>query len=202
MSIQAIAVPFHGTDLFVVEVNGQPYTPMKPIVEGMGLDWKSQHVKLTGNSRFCMVEITIQLPGDKQRRAVACMPLRKLAGWLMTISPNKVKPELREKVIQYQNECDDALWDYWTKGQATRPQPGPVDLPDTPIRSRVLLLIENGQVIDSKVLPIDAVVISGLGVAALRQGIVEDNTRALARLTAFCEEASAGYLSPKTPGNN
>jgi hypothetical protein len=167
----------------------------------MGLDWKSQFDKIKQRFASTVVEITI-VAGDGKNRLMTCLPLRKLAGWLYTISAGKVKPELREKVIQYQNECDDALWDYWTKGQATRPQPGPVDLPDTPIRSRVLLLIENGQVIDSKVLPIDAVVISGLGVAALRQGIVEDNTRALARLTAFCEEASAGYLSPKTPGNN
>lgn len=36
----------------------------------------------------------------------------------MTISPNKVKPELRDRVIMYQNECDDVLWDYWMKGQA------------------------------------------------------------------------------------
>lgn len=32
-------------------------------------------------------------------------------------------PKLRGKVIRYQEECDDALWDYWTKGQATRPGP-------------------------------------------------------------------------------
>ena len=34
---RAITVPFHGAELYVVEHNGQPYTPMKPIVEGMGL---------------------------------------------------------------------------------------------------------------------------------------------------------------------
>lgn len=36
-----------------------------------------------------------------------CLALRKLNGWLQTISPNKVKPEIREKVVQYQEECDD-----------------------------------------------------------------------------------------------
>jgi hypothetical protein len=82
---------------------------------------------------------------------------------------------------------------------AGQPDPAPEKIP--PLRGRVLLMFENGQVIDSAVLPIDAVIVSGLGLAALRQGIIEDNTRALARLTAFCEEASAGYLSPKTTGN-
>ncbi|EPL6553766.1 phage antirepressor N-terminal domain-containing protein, partial [Acinetobacter baumannii] len=44
--------------------------------------------------------------------------VRKLFGWLMTISPNKVNPEIRDTVIMYQQECDDVLWEYWTKGQA------------------------------------------------------------------------------------
>lgn len=40
---RTINVPFYDNSLFVVEHNGEAYTPMKPIVEGMGLDWKSQH---------------------------------------------------------------------------------------------------------------------------------------------------------------
>lgn len=123
-SASQITVPFHGSNLFVLSHNDQPYTPMKSIVEGMGMDWKSQHSKLSSNDkRFCMVEITTQLSGDDQQRAVSCLPLRKLPGWLMSIHPNKVRAEIREKVITYQNECDDALWDYWTKGQANRTIP-------------------------------------------------------------------------------
>ena len=34
-------VPFNNANLTMIEHNGQPYIPMKPIVEGMGLDWKS-----------------------------------------------------------------------------------------------------------------------------------------------------------------
>ncbi|EDY2189047.1 hypothetical protein GTE45_005713, partial [Salmonella enterica subsp. enterica] len=47
-------------------------------------------------------------------------------GWLQTISPNKVKPEIRDKVIQYQDECDDVLYDYWTKGVVVNPRKGSV----------------------------------------------------------------------------
>ncbi len=45
----ALSVNFHGTDLFIIEQDGQPYTPMKTIVEGMGLAWQSQLAKLNSN---------------------------------------------------------------------------------------------------------------------------------------------------------
>ena len=115
-SLTQIAVPFHSAELYLVEHDGQPYTPMKPIVEGMGLDWATQFRKLTTNPRWGVVKMTIPTLGDMQE--AICLPLRKLFGWFTSISPNKVKPELRDTVIMYQNECDDVLWDYWMKGQA------------------------------------------------------------------------------------
>ena len=41
-----INVPFHGTNLFLVSINNEPYVPMKPVVEGMGMVWAAQFVKL------------------------------------------------------------------------------------------------------------------------------------------------------------
>jgi hypothetical protein len=124
MNAQALTVPFHGTELFIVEHNGQPYTPMKPIVEGMGLDWAAQFTKIKQRFASTIAEITM-VAEDGKKRVMTCLPLRKLAGWLYTISAGKVNPELRDKIVMYQNECDDALWDYWTKGQATRPHSRP-----------------------------------------------------------------------------
>ncbi len=119
---RTINVPFHGAHLYIVNHNGEPYTPMKPIVEGMGLAWQTQHRKLTERFKTCIIEMVMQLPGDSQRRSVVCIALRKLNGWLQTISPNKVRPEIRDKVIQYQEECDDVLYEYWTKGQVINPR--------------------------------------------------------------------------------
>ncbi|MFY7678895.1 phage antirepressor N-terminal domain-containing protein [Acinetobacter baumannii] len=115
-TLTQITVPFHNAELYLVEHDGQPYTPMKPIVEGMGLAWQSQLAKLNANpQRWGIAKIVIPTLGDLQE--MVCLPLRKLLAWLTTISPNKVKPELRDTVIMYQNECDDVLWNYWTKGQ-------------------------------------------------------------------------------------
>lgn len=111
-------VSFHGTELFIVEHEGQPYVPMRSVVQGMGLDWAAQFTKLKQRFATCVVEITMQILGDDQSRAHTCLLLRKLPAWLYSIMPGKVRPELRDTVIMYQKECDDVLWEYWTKGQA------------------------------------------------------------------------------------
>ncbi|HHZ0413943.1 TPA: phage antirepressor N-terminal domain-containing protein, partial [Escherichia coli] len=110
-----MTVPFHGNSLYVVNHNGEPYVPMKPVVAGMGLAWQSQLAKLRQRFASTITEIVMVAEDGKQRNMVS-MPLRKLAGWLQTINPNKVKPEIRDKVIRYQEECDDVLYEYWTKG--------------------------------------------------------------------------------------
>lgn len=132
----AINVPFYGSALYVINHNGEPYTPMKPIVEGMGMDWKSQFIKIKQRFSKGMVEITIPTAGGTQK--MICLALRKLAAWLNTISPNKVRPEIRDRVIRYQEECDDVLYDYWTKGQVVNPHKSETTVDDrTPLRGLV-----------------------------------------------------------------
>ncbi len=116
-TLTQINVPFHSADLVIIEFNNQPFTAMRLIVEGMGLTWQSQYEKL--KQRFSSVITEIVTTGkDGKQYNMVCLPVRKLFGWLMTISPNKVNPEIRDTVIMYQQECDDVLWEYWTKGQA------------------------------------------------------------------------------------
>lgn len=116
----SITVPFLNSTLIVIEYNNEPFVPMRQIVEGMGLDWVPQFRKL--NTRFIgsVAEIATQLPGETQRRSVTCLALRKLAAWLNSISANKVNPAIRDRVIQYQEKCDDVLYEYWMKEHGTQ----------------------------------------------------------------------------------
>lgn len=141
-------VEFAGATLFVVEHDGKPFAPMKAIVEAMGLDWSSQHAKLKSNpARWGMGEIAIPSAGGIQM--MVCIALYKLAGWLTSISPNKIKDlAVRERVIKYQNECDTALWDYWNTGHAFRQPALPTVI--TPaqcqhLRELVQLVVESGK---------------------------------------------------------
>ena len=60
---KSLSVDFHQDKLTLVEYNGQPYVAMKPLVENMGLDWRSQQRKLTAK-RWGMVKMTIPTNGD------------------------------------------------------------------------------------------------------------------------------------------
>lgn len=120
MNTQLMPVPFHGDTVVLVGKDNEPLVAMKPLVVNLGLDWKGQHAKLSEKFASVMEEISTT-GGDGKQYAMTCLPLRKLAAWLYSISPNKVAPELRDKIIQYQEECDEVLWNYWTKGAVVRP---------------------------------------------------------------------------------
>ncbi|WP_244582519.1 phage antirepressor N-terminal domain-containing protein [Escherichia coli] len=124
---RTINVPFHGTNLFLVSINNEPYVPMKPVVEGMGMVWAAQFVKL--KQRFAKGISEIEIPSAGGKQLMTCLAFRKFAAWLSSIQPNKVRPEIRDKVIQYQEECDDVLYEYWTKGHVVNPRKAKKALP-------------------------------------------------------------------------
>jgi len=119
MNNQLIPVPFYSDTVVLVERQNQPYVAMKPIVNNLGLNWKSQYEKLS--AKFSSTISIIETVGeDGKNREMVCLPLRKLPAWLYSINPGKVAPELRDAIIRYQEECDEALWNYWTQGIAVR----------------------------------------------------------------------------------
>lgn len=132
---QLSPVQFHDDTIYCVEIDGQPYSPIKPIVENMGLDWGAQSTKLRTNKERWGIAI-IAKPSEGGEQETTCLPVRKLPAWLASINPKKVAPELREKIELYQAECDDALWNYWMNGRAERSPSESPSLPPTRTSSR------------------------------------------------------------------
>ncbi|EEY09235.1 phage antirepressor N-terminal domain-containing protein [Mannheimia haemolytica] len=112
-------ISFHGSDLITLKVEDVIYTAVKPIVEAMGLDWGGQQQKLSksGNKFGCR---DISMPTNGGLQKMICMPIKKLNGWLFSINPEKVRADLKEKVICYQEECFEALYNYWHFGKSER----------------------------------------------------------------------------------
>lgn len=150
-----LPVPFRGATITLADFNGEPFVAMRSVVEAMGMAWQGQIDKI--KTRYGSVVREIMTTGsDGKRYAMTCLPLRKLAGWLMTIHPNKVKPELRERILAYQAECDDALWTYWTQRQT----PSLTHVTGADLSTRLIVVIRNGQVVQTAPIPDDAFVLS------------------------------------------
>ncbi len=130
-----LPVPFHGTTLYLVEHEGEPFAPVKPICDAIGLDVTTQQSKLSSAKARWGTRLIPATDADRKKYNMLCLPMRKLGGWLASINGPRIKPEIREKLIAYQNECDDALWRYWSEGHASRPSAAPaqasLDLPPT-----------------------------------------------------------------------
>lgn len=127
MSDQSLQVIEQKTVLFyedeivavVVDEAGrqQVYVPLRPICDYLGLDWASQYKRVRRDPVLSEVTNSVVItttefdPSSNRPRASAmiCLPLKYLNGWLFGVNANRVKNDLRERVIRYQRECYDAL---------------------------------------------------------------------------------------------
>ena len=134
-------VPFNGQQIITAMTAGVAYVAMKPIVENLGMSWSTQQTKLMKQiSKFNCVHMNMVAADGKLRRLL-CLPLKKLNGWLFSINPEKVRADIRDKLIQYQEECFTVLHDYWTKGKAENARKKTSVDDRTPLRDAVNMLV-------------------------------------------------------------
>lgn len=134
-------VPFNGQQIITAMAAGMAYVAMKPVVENLGMSWSTQQTKLMKQlEKFNCVHMNM-VAADGKLRKLLCLPLKKLNGWLFSINPEKVRADIRDKLIQYQEECFTVLHDYWTKGRAENPRKKTTVDERTPLRDAVNMLV-------------------------------------------------------------
>ncbi|EHE8556087.1 phage antirepressor Ant [Escherichia coli] len=134
-------VPFNGQQILTAMAAGVTYVAMRQIVENIGIDWTGQSVKLRKmKDKFNCRDISM-VAADGKLRKLLCIPLKKLNGWLFSINPEKVRADIRDKLIQYQEECFTVLYDYWTKGKAENARKKTSVDDRTPLRDAVNMLV-------------------------------------------------------------
>ncbi|EGZ4376402.1 hypothetical protein AA129_003149 [Salmonella enterica subsp. enterica serovar Lexington] len=134
-------VPFNGQQIITAMAAGVAYVAMKPIVENLGMSWSTQVRKLMADKgKFNCVHMNM-VATDSKLRDVLCLPLKKLNGWLFSINPEKVRADIRDKLIQYQEECFTVLHDYWNKGGAENHRKKTTVDERTPLRDAVNMLV-------------------------------------------------------------
>ncbi len=129
-----ITIDFHGKQLETFKEGDTEWVSVRSLCEGMGLHTEAQQKKLNANKEKFNTSLKRGVGKDGKSREIYCIPLKKMPGWLFTVDPNRVKPEARETVELYQEECFDVLYSYWHgKGQQSKPQQPqlPVIQPET-----------------------------------------------------------------------
>ena len=113
MNAQLSTVQFHEQQITVLKHNDQPYVAMRPIAENIGLDWDAQRQRIKRHAVLSEGAVIITAPSKGGKQDYLCLPLSMLNGWLFGIEVNRVKPEIRPILIQYQFECFDVLYKHF-----------------------------------------------------------------------------------------
>ena len=116
--MRSLSLNVGGVDLVAMigERDGEDMVAAKPISEALGLDWKTQHRKISKDGRLRCGHMTIPSAGGPQE--MLCIPIKKVASWLFSINPNKVREQYKEAVLAFQDELQHALYSY-VKGDLT-----------------------------------------------------------------------------------
>lgn len=116
-----IRIPFHGTEVLTVEVDGRPHVVLKPAIEALGLDYRTQHRKLQEKS-WAVVGMAPTTGADGKTYQMVTVDVRTFLMLLATIDEHRVKPEVRPLLVAFQAEVADAIEAYWTRGGAINPR--------------------------------------------------------------------------------
>ena len=113
MNTQLETIQFHNQQLIVLNHENKPYIAMKPVCENIGLDWHAQRQRIHRHHVLSKGEVMITLPSKSGNQEYLCLPISMLNGWLFGIDTNRVKPEIRQILEQYQLECFDVLYNHF-----------------------------------------------------------------------------------------
>lgn len=113
-----------GTDRTVLAalIDGVVQVSPRHVCDAIGIDADAQIRRLKRTSWACTSMMTVQPPGDAQRRELVMIDRRTFTMWLATIDTSRVKDETARGVIEaFQREAADALDRYFNEGGAINP---------------------------------------------------------------------------------
>jgi hypothetical protein len=98
--------------LVKIDAVQQVYVPIRPLCDYLGLNWSGQFERIKRNPvmETALGSVRVTRTQGKRSQNLAALQLEMLPGWLFGIDAQRVKPELKDKIIRYQRECFKILW--------------------------------------------------------------------------------------------
>ncbi|HAF94049.1 MAG TPA: hypothetical protein DCG67_20105 [Pseudomonas sp.] len=122
MTTSIDTVEFLGKALTVITTETQQLVAMRPICEGIGLNWKSQLDRIKRDEVLSQGVVMMATPSAGGEQMTACLPIELLNGWLFGVEVKRCRQAIRPALIRYKRECYAALAAYWQKNPASNDQ--------------------------------------------------------------------------------
>lgn len=139
-----ITVNFRQDTLFAVERDDGVFVAIKPICDSLGVDWKSQYQRIKDDPVLSEGMVTITIPSLGGAQETTCLKLNLINGWLFKIDSRRVKEEVKPRLLAYQRECYQVLFEAFYGKQIPV-----VELPDEdaqePEGTRIRMVTESRQ---------------------------------------------------------
>jgi hypothetical protein len=107
--------------LAAVTEDNKAYFSPRHVCNALGIDWKSQHVKIKADPVLSSVVVEITTTArDGKNYKMFMLPIEYANGWLFTIK--KVRPELQAKLNLFRTEGYAALDAWFRQGLRNDPE--------------------------------------------------------------------------------
>lgn len=152
MSNQIKEVEFYGDKISaILDKDDKVYVSLKQLVGNLGLAWKPQYTKILSHPVFSdSLRVMVTVSGDASERKSVCIPADMIPGYILTINPNKLSPELQVKMTRYHREAFRVLSEvFMGPGFATHPDARRVDTEAMQARAKELAKEKHALVIET-----------------------------------------------------
>lgn len=121
VAVEQREVEFYEDTIVAVRLPDQSiFIPVKPICDLVGVDWGGQYRRIQRDpvlsEEIRRIDVTSTRRGTQP---MVCLPLDYISGFLFGLNADRVKPELRDRVIRYQRECYKVLAEAFQEGRLT-----------------------------------------------------------------------------------
>lgn len=104
-------IEFYGTELIALRNEaGEVWVPLRRLCDAIGVAFSSQLSRITSDPVLSeqLQTAPVTLP-DGRTYEMECLSLKYVRAWLFSINANRVKADIRERLIQYQREVIEII---------------------------------------------------------------------------------------------
>lgn len=106
-------VVFYGDSIVAVQMDdGNVYVPVRHMCELLGINYQGQMDRIRRDPvlQKYEAEVSVLNAAGGGAQATNCLALKYVPGWLFGIVASRVRAEVREKLILYQEQVYDIIW--------------------------------------------------------------------------------------------